>query len=242
MQDDCPRVCPVLNELLSLREYKEKAESRIARLEEELASRKSESKSVKMTSTYHFKEEDYARSLKQLSAVESDFQKLTAENQKLRSKLKHSQKELEEWRAFGQTAFSKITEIINSTCDSPGNDAKFARFLLDDLLQKMCDRYHEGSTDTPKYAELEAKYESTKTKLRDIRRKCDKMLAIIADHGIQFNEDEPVKPCKCAISERQKAKAALRKLSADMKSLTALTRQMKGGYKEWQCCKTADVN
>lgn len=240
MQDDCPRGCPVLNELLSLREYKEKAESRIVKLEEELASHKCES--PKMISKYHFKEEDYARSLKQLSAVEADFQRLTAENRKLRSKLKHSQKELDEWRAFGHTTFSKITETINETCDSPGDDGKLARFVLDDLLQKMCDRYREGSTETPKYAELASKYESTKTKLRDIRRKCDRMLAIIADHGIQFNDEEPTKPCKCVLEDRMKAKAAFRKLNADMKSLTALTRQMKGGYKAWQCCKTADVN
>ena len=217
--------CPVLSELISLQNYKKQAELRIKKLEQELARLNCCDGFPK----HHLIEDDYQRSLRQLSAVESDFQNITTENISLKSKLKKCQRELDEWQHFGQSILTTVGRSVNYNGPFPANDSQTQRFILMDLVKKMCEGYQTGAKETPEYAQLQIKYDRNRQKLREVRRKCDKMLAIISERSFAQTAND----CE----KEQESKEALKDLGEHVKTLAGTVKEMKGDYRNWKCCK-----
>ena len=206
--------CPVLSELVALRSYKEQADIRIRALEQELAALKPR------PSAPSHSDFDRHKSLRQLCTIESDLQRLSSENASLRAKVKKARGDLDEWQRFGEFAFAQIAENVCYKGELPKDDHRTQVFILRDLLRQMCERYATQSVETPEYGRLLAKYERTRAKLRDVRRKCDRMLAMIAQNQ------------RCG---------ALRDLGEHVQSLCTLAKDMKADYGGWRCrCGAGD--
>ena len=202
---DSQATCPVLNELISLRAYKDQADIRIRHLEQEVAR-------LKSCHGSQVTKDECKRSLRQLTELESEFQRLSTENVALRSQLKKCRKDLSEWQRFGEFAFSKVAESVCYKNDLPKGDDCAQIFILQDLLRQMCERYKGHSVETPEYRDLLAKYERSRTKLRDVRRKCDRILAMMAT-----------------------APGPFREFGSHVRSLTGLAKEMKQDYRTWRC-------
>lgn len=240
-------VCPVINELISLREYKKQAELCIRRLEKELSAKSESSElsthpesrhsKVSSKSRCQFEETDYRRSIDQLATVESDLQRISSENLRLRAKAKRYERELAEWKTFGRTLHSSVTEVTKFVGEFPDDDQQTQRFILSDLVQKMVTKYKDGGgEESSQYVVLKGKYSRTKSKLIQVRRKCDRMLAIIAEHGIHMSDSSSAGKTQSTMkhtrkmTSRSEAKGALHNFHEHVKSLTELTREMKGQY------------
>jgi hypothetical protein len=105
----------------------------------------------------------------------------------------------------------------------PVDDGEAQRFILSDLLQKLCSAHETQVLGHPKYHRLEAENEEAKLKLREVTRKCDQMLAIMRTKGYRTRTR----------TKRTESPSVLYSLGTRMKELNGLARRMKRDYREF---------
>lgn len=127
--------------------------------------------------------------LKQLRNVEGNVQNLSLQNLSLQSKVDSLKHDQQEWHNFANSVFSSIREFVYFKKDFPEDDSEAQRFILFDLIQKLKKRLASGLQDE----NLAKKYRISKLKLKQVQRKCDKMLQLLGENGFDVScFDDPI--------------------------------------------------
>jgi hypothetical protein len=175
---DCIDDCPYLTELASLRRYKEHAEKRISELEASLAQRR-----------YRSSLTQSCCSLK-LKPINPDLQSPPS-NPQYSSRISRLEEDVSEWQQFAHFLLEQLRPIVPFSGDFPQSDSSVQRFILTDLVLRAFPESETRGANSIEYQSLAEKYEESQRKLREVRAKCSRMLAMMRERKLSDTTHRP---------------------------------------------------
>ncbi|KAK8870562.1 hypothetical protein M9Y10_008448 [Tritrichomonas musculus] len=179
--------------------------------------------------------------LQQLQDFEITVKQLSSQMNKLKSQNNYYRNEQKEWNNFAISNFNMIRGILPYEQDFPENDGEAQRYILDDLFNKLYSNFQRKEEEENMYRN---KYNQAKIKLCEVQKKCDKMLMLLEENGVDFrsnifnkstenineNNDFYFQQNKKHRSRNSNGNFDMNSLGNHLDQLTTITKQMKKHY------------
>lgn len=183
---------------------------------------------------------NFGQPLQQLRDFEETIKQLSFQMNRLKSQNNYFQNEQKEWNTFSVSLFNKIKNLLHFCQEFPEDDSEAQRFILDDLFQKISVSYHKKKEEESIYHD---KYKQAKAKLCEVQKKCDRMLSLLEESGVDYqicnfgnrkddiNRNHIINHKNIKISNNQKRENLdINALGNHLNQLSTITKQMKKHY------------
>lgn len=194
----------LLKEIESLREQKystiyEESQEDVQVLHEKISRLEEENRILRRNhqSKYYPACSSYQKTINQLKDVEEEFKDITLTHGGLKSKYDILRSELSEWESLGETIFEVLAPQVHYNGTFP-TKSEARRMVLSNMIQRSRPDYTEENEMNDRYTHLKYKYQSAQSQLKEVQRRCDRMLDILHERGISYYDNiEPSHHHQC---------------------------------------------
>lgn len=179
---------------------------------------------------------NFGRPLQQLQDFEGTVKTLASQMNKLKSQNNYFFNEQKEWNNFSISIFNRIKNILHFDQEFPEDDSEAQRFILDDMIKRLSSNYHQQKEEENKYHD---KYKQAKAKLFEVQKKCDRMLALLEESGIDYQVPKYARKRENIYNKHKNRNYCIEQngenfdinaLGNHLNQLSTITKQMKKHY------------
>lgn len=185
----------ILKEIESLREQKystiyEESQEDVQELHEKISRLEEENRILRRNhqSKYYPACLSYQKTINQLKDVEEEFKDITVTHSGLKSKYDILRSELSEWESLGETIFEVLAPQVHYKGTFP-TKSEARRMVLNNMIQRSRPDYTEENDMNDRYTHMKYKYQSAQSQLKEVQRRCNRMLDILHERGISYYDD-----------------------------------------------------